>query len=134
MTTPVAAASYLAQHQHELRGRKVAVHNPKNKPVDELPVIFGFNNGGSPGWLEAILIAEDGTVLGGHCCSHEGYMPHDLGILEGTRHDRHEGFRRHYPDGYRMQFVGFNDIDGCAPLLAAFERHYELAKAEGGAA
>ena len=122
MTTPVAAASYLAQHQHELRGRKVAVHNPKNKPVDELPVIFGFNNGGSPGWLDAILIAEDGTVLGGHCCSHEGYMPHDLGILEGTRPDRHETFREHYPDGYRMQFVGYSDLKDCAPLNAALEK------------
>ena len=123
MTTPVAAASCLAQHRHELRGRKVSVHNPKNKPVDELPVIFGFNNGGSPGWLDAILIAEDGTVLGSHCCSHESYMPHDLGILEGTRSDRHETFREHYPDGYRMQFVGYSDLQDCAPLNAALEKY-----------
>ena len=122
MTTPVAAKIYRAQHQHKLQGRKVAVHNPHNKPVDELPVIFGFNNGGSPGWLDAVLIAEDGTVLGRHCCSHEGYMPHDLGILEGTRPDRHETFREHYPDGYRMQFVGYNDIKDCAPLNAALEK------------
>ena len=135
MTTPAAAALYLAQHQHELRGRKTAVHNPHDKPVDELPVIFGFNNGGPAGWLSAQLIAEDGTTLGSHCCSDEGYMPSDLGILEGTRPDRHEEFRRHYPDGYRMRFVGANDIDNCAPLLAAFEKHYELAKtAKGGAA
>ena len=123
MTTPAAAEKYLAQHQRELQGRKAVVHNPHNKPVDELPVIFGFNNGGSPGWLDAVLIAEDGAVLGGHCCSHEGYMPHDLGILESTRPDLHETFREHYPDGYRMQFVGYSDLKKCAPLNAAFEKH-----------
>ena len=132
MTTPAAAEKYLAQHQRELQGRKAVVHNPHNKPVDELPVIFGFNNGGSPGWLDAVLIAEDGTVLGGHCCSHEDYMPHDLGILEGTRPDRHETFREHYPDGYRMQFVGYNDLKGCAPLNAALEKleKHDAAKGE----
>ena len=37
-------------------------------------------------------------------------MPHDLGVLEGTRPDRHERFRKHYPDGYRMVFVPYDDI------------------------
>jgi hypothetical protein len=32
-------------------------------------------------------------------------MEHDLGILEGTRPDRHETFQKHYPDGYRMEFI-----------------------------
>ena len=132
MTTPAAAEKYLAQHQHELQGRKVAVHNPHNKLVDELPVIFGFNNGGSPGGLAAVLMAEDGTYLGGHCCSHEGYMLHDLGILEGTRSDLHETFREHYPDGYRMRFVGYSDLKDCAPLNAALEKleKHDAAKGE----
>lgn len=105
MTTPAAAACYLAAHQAELSGRKNAVYNPHNKPEEELPHIYGFNNGGPPEWLTGVLIAEDGTVLGSHICSHEGYMYYDLGILEGTRPDRHEGFRKHYVDGYRILFV-----------------------------
>jgi hypothetical protein len=33
-------------------------------------------------------------------------MRADLGILEGTRQDRHDGqYKLHYPDGYRMDFV-----------------------------
>ncbi len=123
MTTPAAAAFYLEMHQEEMSGRKNAVYNPHNKPVDELPVIFGFNNGGSPGWLDACLIAEDGTVLGGHCCSHEGYMPHDLGILEGTRPDRHETFREHYPDGYRMAFVPHAEVGSHKGLLNALTKN-----------
>ncbi len=89
---------------------KYAVFNPHDKPIDTLPVIYGFNNGGQPGWYHATLVAEDGTFLGGHLCSGECYMPGDLGILEGSRPDRHEGFRKHYPDGYRMEFVGFDEV------------------------
>ena len=121
MTTPAAERLYLAQHLIEMKGKPFAVFNPHNKLIDQLPIIFGFNNGGSPGWCHAALIAEDGTGLGGHVCSHEGYMPHDLGCLEGTRPDRHEGFRKHYPNGYRMVFVSFEEVKQCAPLLAAFK-------------
>lgn len=87
-----------------------AVYNPRSKPVEELPYIYGFNNGGSPGFMSAALLAQDGTGLGGHLCSHEAYMPHDLGVIEGSRPDRHEGFRSHYPDGYRMVFIGYPEV------------------------
>jgi len=110
MTTEAAARLYEAQHLLEMEGQRVAHYNPKNKPIGELPIIYGFNNGGSPGWYSAELLAEDGTYLGGHICSSEGYMPHDLGILEGTRPDRHETFKEHYPDGYRMQFIKGSDV------------------------
>ena len=119
MTTPSAAEQYLAQHLAELSDKGYAFFNPHNKPHDELPVIYGFNNGGSTGWLSAVLVAQDGEVLGGHCCSDEGYMRHDLGILEGTRPDRHEEFKKHYPDGYRMDFVGYHDLPNHAGINAA---------------
>jgi len=121
MTTPAAANFYLAQHLLEQEGKPYAVFNPHNKHVETLPVIFGFNNGGSNGWYRACLLAEDGTHLGGHICSHEGYMRHDLGILEGTRPDRHEDFKKHYPNGYRMAFVSLHEVMNCKPLLKAFE-------------
>lgn len=120
MTTPAAARLYEAQHQAQWNGRSVAIFNPHSKPVPELPVIYGFNNGGSPGWFSACLIAEDGTGLGSHLCSAESYMPADLGILEGSQSDRHETFRAHYPDGYRMEFVPYADVDGHAGIKAAF--------------
>jgi hypothetical protein len=120
MTSPAREALYLAQHRVEHEGRRWAVFNPENKPLEELPVIYGFNNGGSPGWMSAVLLAADGTGLGGHCCSHEGYMEHDLGIIEGTRSDRHEGFQKHYPSGYRMEFVRGEDVRGHAGLMEAY--------------
>lgn len=105
---------------------KNAIHNPNDMPEHMLPVIYGFNNGGSPGFMSAVLIAQDGTPLGGHICSNEGFMPGDLGILEGARADRHEGFRKHYPDGYRMEFVGYDAVANHAGLQEAFKKNAEL--------
>lgn len=112
MTTPAAANLYLAQHLSAMEGKGTAFYNPLGKPIEELPSIYGFNNGGSRGWYSAVAIAEDGVCLGGHCCSDEAYMPHDLGILAGTRKDRHEqSYSQHYPDGYRMEFVPTSEMD-----------------------
>jgi hypothetical protein len=106
MTTPAAERLYQAQHLSDMEGRRVAVFNPHGKPLDELPAIYAFNNGGSPGWYSAVAISADGHCLGGHCCSHECYMQNDLGVLEGTRTDRHaESYQKHYPNGYRMEWV-----------------------------
>ena len=138
MTTEAAANLYLALHLVECEGRSWAVYNPHGKPVEELPVIYGFNNGGAHGMLSAVLVAQDGTGLGGHCCSSEGYMPHDLGVLEGSRPDRHQEFRAHYPRGYRMEFVGYDAVRGNAGLVealrlnAAKARADDLAAAEAG--
>ena len=85
------------------------------------PKIFAFSNvvGGGDG--QALAIAEDGTVLGEHWCSHEGYVSHDLGVTPGSRPDRHETYAKHYPDGYEMEFVRSRDIDGHEGLRKAFE-------------
>jgi hypothetical protein len=123
MTTEAAAARYLAEHLVEWAGKGYAVFNPHNKPIEDLPVIYGFNNGGSPGWYSGVLLAEDGTGLGGHICSHEAYMPHDLGVTDGSRPDRHETFREHYPDGYRMDFIPGKDVLSHAGLEAAYQRN-----------
>jgi hypothetical protein len=119
MTTPAAAALYLAQHNFEHQYRGNAIYNPNGLPVDELPWIYGFNNGGSRGWYSAQLISQDGHWLGSHTCSDEGYMPADLGVLEGTRQDRHEEFQKHYPDGYRMVFVPYHRVRENDGLMAA---------------
>ena len=105
--------------------RPYAVHNPHGKPVVDLPAIYGFNNGGDPGLLFADLLAEDGTPLGNHVCSAEGYMPSDLGCLEETRPDRHEAFRAHYPGGYRMEFVGYADVQSHEGLTLAISRYID---------
>lgn len=48
MTTPQRAAIYEEQHIARHAGLKPAVYNPLDRPLNELPVIYGFNNGGKP--------------------------------------------------------------------------------------
>jgi hypothetical protein len=133
MTTRAAEAHYLAAHLHEVEDRGWVVFNPHNKPVAELPVIYGFNNGGSDGWYTALAMAQDGTVLGSHICSNEGYMPHDLGVLDGSRPDRHEtDYQPHYPDGYRMEFVPGSEVREHEGLMAAYKLNQEMAKVAEG--
>lgn len=129
MTTKAAARLYEAQHLSQWGDKRWACYNPLGKPVEELPIIYGFNNGGAAGWYSGCLLAEDGRSFGGHICSSEGYMPHDLGILEGSRPDRHEHFREHYPDGYRMEFIGRDHVMTHAGLNAAYERNQDRARA-----
>lgn len=121
MTTKAAEALYLAQHLVEWEGRGYASHNPGNKPLEELPVIYAFSNvvGGGDGICYAV--AQDGTVLGSHWCSNEGYAPYDLGVVEGARPDRHEEYRKHYPGGYRMDFVLSKDVLNHHALKIALE-------------
>ena len=131
MTSREQAAAYLVGHLHEVRGAQPAVYNPDGKAVDELPAIYGFNNGGSPGWWSGVLLGADGAYLGGHICSDEGYMTHDLGVLEDSRPDRHETFRKHYPGGYRMEFVSHRDVPSHIGLTEAF-RLNQLQHLPGG--
>ena len=83
--------------------------------------IYCFSNvvGGGDGL--AYAMAEDGTVLGSHYCSHEGFVPGDLGVNEWARPDRHEGYAKHYPNGYEMEFVRSKDIDCHEGLQQAFK-------------
>lgn len=95
------------------------VFNPLNKPVEELPYIFGFNNGGSEGWWIAMAVSQNGHFLGSHVCSSEGFMPADLGLIDGGYVARREAYQKHYPEGYRTTFVSYKDVKDNAELQAA---------------
>ena len=84
---------------------------------------MAVGTGGAQEFLSGVLISDQGEILGSHCCSHEDYMPHDLGTLEGTRPDRHEVFREKFPEGYRMEFVGYDEAKSHAGLQEAFKLH-----------
>lgn len=89
------------------------------------PKIFCFSNvvGGGEGL--AYAIAEDGTVLASHFCSSEMYVPHDLGIIEGCRH---EAYKQHYPDGYELEFVLARDVASHPGISLSYKRNQELGK------
>jgi len=93
------------------------------------PKIYVFSNvvGGGDGI--AYAIAEDGTILGSHWCSHEGFARHDLGVTEGSRPDRHANdYAPHYPDGYEMEFVPASEVRTHEGLNAAFKLNQKQAE------
>jgi hypothetical protein len=68
-------------------------------------------------------MAEDGTVLGSHLCSHWGYMRHDL----HDRVDRKEACEKHYPDGYRL--VVLTEPGSLPPPAEVLARNEEQGRA-----
>lgn len=93
------------------------------------PKIYCFSNVRGGGDGIAYAMAEDGTVLGSHWCSHEIYVPGDLGVTEGFRPDRHETYAKHYPAGYEMVFIPARDVLTHEGLQRAFALNQEQAKA-----
>ena len=96
--------------------------------MTDKPKIYCFSNvhGGREG--PAYAMAEDGTVLGLHICSNEACIPHDLGVNEGARRDRHKTYAEHYQDGYEMEFIRASDVKNHEGLSHAFELNREMAK------
>lgn len=98
--------------------------------MDAKPKIYAFSNVRGGGDGIAYAMAADGTVLGSHWCSHESYVPIDLGVREGCRADRHETYAKHYPDGYEMEFVRAADVKTHEGLREAFRLNQLQAKTE----
>ena len=80
-----------------------------------LPAIYLFSNS-RDGDGCAYAIAEDGTVLGTHWCSHWGYMRHDL----HDRADRKATCEAHYPGGYRLVVLA---VSGALPPQDVLDRN-----------
>lgn len=91
------------------------------------PKIFVFSNVHGGGEGPCYAMAEDGTVVGQHYCTCEGWAAHDLGV---TSDWHHEEYKAHYPNGYEMEFVPVSKISSHAALQEAFG----LNKAQGEAA
>lgn len=86
--------------------------------------IYCFNNGGRNRFLHAVAIGEDGTVLAEHCCSHEGFMGHDLGMDGSTW--KHEHYNKHYGEGnWELEWVNSDQIETHKGLNIAFALNKE---------
>lgn len=128
MTTKEAEARYLREHLNATANAGSNIYNPRNVPVGELPVIYGFNSGDTYLGCIGRIVSQDGTYLGGHSCSHEGYMRSDLGMIPDSYHE--QAFRDHYPEGFRTEFVSLRDVAGHEGLQAALLLHEQ--KSERG--
>jgi hypothetical protein len=77
-----------------------------------------------------IALAEDGTSLASHVCSHHGFAAHDMGIdPNGWQRDK---YAAHYPQGFDVVWVPESEVMTHPGLKAAIE--LQFSKAEGDAA
>ena len=82
--------------------------------------IYCFSNVVGGGYGIAYAIGDDGTILGSHCCSHESYVQNDLGVSEGSRPDRHKTYKKHFPNGYEMEFIPSDKVKAHEGIKEAF--------------
>lgn len=99
--------------------------------ADAEHVIYCFNNGGSPGWMSAVALGDDGVAITGHTCSSEGYMRHDLGI---TSDWKHKEYNAHFGEGnWRLEWVDRDQFDTHEGFKAAMTKNAERITAEATA-
>jgi hypothetical protein len=84
------------------------------------PKIYAFNNGGQPGWLDGVAVAEDGEFLTNHISSDEGWMQVDLGVTS-VEHQKHDIYNAKYPEGWEIEFVSYDKVKDHKGLQKAFE-------------
>ena len=92
------------------------------------PKIYGFVNGGSPGWFIVESISEDGMFLAQHVCSHPGYGPHDIGVTSDWKHDT---YAKYYPDGFEVVWI--EDAKTDPAIKAAYAKHVAMSKEQAEA-
>lgn len=86
--------------------------------------IFVFNNGGSHGFMSAVALGDDGVLVAGHCCSHEGWMKHDMGL---TSDWKHEEYNAQYGEGnWKLEWIETDGLKEHAGLNAAIKLHESL--------
>lgn len=87
------------------------------------PTIYAFINGGSPGWIGVIALAEDGEYLAGHISSSVGWAVHDI-----DTESKHEFYRRKYPEGYEFKWLDSDNPDDLAVIKDLGTKNQALAK------
>lgn len=77
------------------KGRKRGLKGIMNK----IFIFVGDRRGDD---LLGMAVAADGVFLASHLCSNENWVKHDMGLTSERNHDI---YRRHYPDGYELEYV-----------------------------
>lgn len=72
-------------------------------------------------------MAEDGSVLGSHLSSNEEWLASDLGA---TSDRNHEAYADHYPDGFEVEYIPFDNVEKHEGLIEAVKRNAERAAKE----
>ena len=93
------------------------------------PKIYVFCNSCSRDWHVALAMCEDGHVLASHVCSHHGFIPGDMGVMDDASDwsGKRKLYAQHCPDGYEIVWLATTDeARASAGLDAAYARNQAL--------
>lgn len=85
--------------------------------------IYCFINSRSNWGFEVVALAEDGRNVAGHVSSSKGYAMHDIGI---TSDWKHEIYKELFPEGYELEWIEEDDLDGHKGLQEACDKNNNL--------
>lgn len=88
--------------------------------------LFCVPGGMRSGDVIGYALAEDGNGLGSHLSSNEDFSKHDMGLTSNWKHD---GYKKHYPEGYDLEWIMEEKLDSHARFQKALAINKELAKA-----
>ena len=86
-----------------------------------------INDAEATGNVIGYALAEDGNCIASHYSSGRNWAKHDMGI---TSDWKHEVYEKHYPDGYELEWIDFEDLDNHAEYLKAKKLNFEQAPKE----
>ena len=92
-------------------------------PEHRLPTIYGYAHPLETGDVLAIAVAEDGTYLASHLSSNEVFASADLFMNTLWEQYLHEKYVKHYPLGYKTEWVPSHEMASHAGLQAALEKY-----------
>jgi len=81
-----------------------------------------INNAEITGDVIGYALAEDGVCIASHFSSGCNWSKHDMGITSDWHHD---SYKKHYPDGYELEWIDFKDLDNHSEFLKAKELNFK---------
>lgn len=119
--------NFILAHGDRIEGRGIILIEGKSIDMTEnKKKIYCFINGSNNFGQHVMALCEDGNVLAGHLSSSVGYAKHDIGINSDWKHDK---YKEHCPEGYELEWVDPEDVNGHDGIDAAYILNQELAKA-----
>jgi hypothetical protein len=86
----------------------------------------GAVQGSTPGGdVLGYALAEDGKCLARHLSSSVSFSKHDMGL---TSDWKHEHYKEHYPDGFELEWIDEDKLDGHEGFKAAYQKNQEKKK------
>lgn len=112
---------FVAKHRH---GKPIdpLIYNPAHRPIDELPVIYGYVSGANPKGCLCLAVSSDGDYLGNRWCTSPEFMAYDLSLAIDGGCQMIKFYLERYQNGFRCVAVPHGEEDSHVGLQKALDK------------